>query len=90
MGAASCHMRWSLLGVYTDFAVIHRARVRVAHLLPGDPAIIRAKDAALGVLDEGVDDVRVCAIYVYTYAPVTPSGSPFESFAHVAPPSTVL
>ena len=50
--------------VDADLAVVHGPRVRVAHPLPGQTLVLGAEDAALLILDDGVDDPRVAAIDV--------------------------
>ena len=48
--------------VDVDLAVVHRARIDVAHLPPGLAAIVRPEGAALGpVLDGGVEHPRIPA-----------------------------
>src|SRR5262249_30486928 len=55
-----------VIRVYTDLAVVGGPMVGITHLLPSQAPVIRAKDAALFILDDSVDDVRIGSVDINT------------------------
>src|SRR5215510_4237730 len=53
-----------VIGVYPDLAVVGGPMVGVAHFLPGEAPVVRAKDSTLFILDDGIDDVWIRSVYI--------------------------
>src|SRR5215471_4468949 len=53
-----------VVGVDSNLAVVGRPVVCVAHLFPGLAAVLRAKDAALFILDDGINDAGIASVYI--------------------------
>ncbi len=58
-----------VVGIDANLAVVHRTRIDVAHLAPVLAAILGPKNAALRVLDDGVNNVRIAPIDIDADAP---------------------
>src|SRR5215471_5680227 len=57
-----------VIRVDSNLAVVGRPMVCVAHLFPGLAAVLRAKDAAFLILDDGVNDAGIGSVYIDAYA----------------------
>src|SRR5262249_32643039 len=71
--------------VELNLAVVHRPRIKVAHLSPTCASIFRSENAALGIFDDRVNDAGISAVDIKSY----PSGDAVRKvFGELCPGSS--